>query len=121
MSINTERSGKLNRRISLLRNSMPKVSRPPLARPAIINLKPRRAGRPPTGPHGERVSQYPPVMIRLPGPTKQLLEALRAVSGRPVWDIVNTALQQYVQRLPATEQRLVTEVKARRARLSREN
>jgi hypothetical protein len=102
---------------------MAKASRAPLtpARATIISLKPRRAGRPPSGPRGERVSDYTPVMIRLPQPTKAILEALRAISGRPVWEIVDSAVKQYVERLPAAEQKLVTDVKTRRARVQRES
>jgi hypothetical protein len=102
---------------------MAKAPRPSLApaRAAIITLKPRRAGRPPTGPRGERVSDYAPIMIRLPQPTKAMLEALRAVSGTPVWQIIDTAVKQYVERLPHTERKLIADVKTRRARLAREN
>ena len=102
---------------------MAKAPRTPFAPtpPAVISLKPRRAGRRPTGPRGERVSDYTPIMIRLPQPTKETLEALRGISGVPVWQIVDRAVNEYVGRLPHAEQKLVGEVKSRRARLARES
>src|SRR5687767_12031716 len=99
---------------------MPKAPRTPVVSPraAIISLKPRRVGRPPAGPRGERVSDYAPVMIRLPQPTKDMLAALRAVSGMPVWQLVDIAVRQYVARMPNAERKLLADVKSRRARLA---
>jgi hypothetical protein len=102
---------------------MAKAPRPAFvpAGAAIISLKPRRVGRPPAGPRGERVSDYAPVMIRLPQPTKEMLQALRAVSGMPVWQLVDVAVREYVQRMPLAERKLIADVKIRRARLAAES
>ncbi len=78
--------------------------------------KARRAGRPPSGPRGEKVSEYPHVMIRLPHRTKDTLDALSGITGLPVWQLVDRAITAYVGQLPAAEQKLVADVRARRAR-----
>lgn len=83
--------------------------------------KPKRPGRPPTGANGERVSDYPHVMIRLPHATKDTLDALSGVTGVAVWQLVDRAVKSYVDQLPASEQKLVAEVRSRRARPARES
>lgn len=80
--------------------------------------KARRPGRPALGPGGERVSDYPPVMIRLPQDTKDTLAALSAVTGVPVWQLVDRAVSFYVAQLPSPKRKLVTGVKASRARVA---
>jgi predicted DNA-binding protein len=80
-----------------------------------------KAGRKPTGPGGEKVSEYPHVMIRLPRQTKDTLDALSGTTGVPVWQLVDRAIACYVGQLPAAEQKLVADVKNRRARLSTES
>jgi hypothetical protein len=78
--------------------------------------KTRQSGRPPSGPRGQKVSDYPQVMIRLPRQTKSTLEALSAATGVPVWQLVDRAVAVYVKQLAPSEQKLVADVRARRAR-----
>ena len=65
-------------------------------------------GRPPSGPDGERVSDYPRLTIRIPFTTKRKLEALSARRRVPVWQLVDSAVLEYFARLPDTERRLLT-------------
>jgi hypothetical protein len=67
------------------------------------------------------VSDYPPVMIRLPQPTKDTLSALSAITGMPIWQLVDRAIAAYVRQLSAAEQKLVASVKTRRARFASES
>ena len=78
--------------------------------------KTRRLGRRATGPGGQKVSDYPQVMIRLPQATKQTLDALSAATGVPVWQIVDRAIAVYLQHLPQAQQKLVADVRSSRAR-----
>ena len=77
--------------------------------------KPARLGRPPIGPRGERVSDYPQVMIRLPQATKDVLEALSGLTGTPVWRLIDQAVDVYVKQLSDSERRLLASVRQRRA------
>jgi hypothetical protein len=74
-----------------------------------------RVGRPPVGAYGEKVSEYPQVMIRLPSRTKALLDALSGVTGTPIWQLIDQAVQVYVAQLPELERRLLEGVRTRRA------
>ena len=74
-----------------------------------------RLGRPPIGRKGERVSDYPQVMIRLPHATKDLLEALSGLTGTPVWRLIDQAVDVYVKQLSDSERRLLASVRQRRA------
>jgi len=74
-----------------------------------------RPGRPPVGAHGERVSDYPQVMIRLPHATKNVLEALSGLTGTPVWRLIDQAVEAYVRQLSESERRLLASVQQRRA------
>ena len=67
--------------------------------------EPRRAGpgRPPAGPDGEKVSQYPQLTIRLPAATKAKLNTLSLLTGNPIWKIVDQAVEAYVQNMPEPE------------------
>ena len=76
----------------------------------------RKPGRRATGPGGERVSDYPQVMIRLPRETKATLGALSSVSGQPVWRLIDQAIGVYVRQLPRAEQKLVDSLRTHRAR-----
>jgi predicted DNA-binding protein len=81
----------------------------------------RKPGRPASGPGGEKVSEYPAVMIRLPQHTRTTLAALSAVTGTPVWQIVDRAVTAYIQQLSRTERRLIADVKMRRAQSRKES
>ena len=86
-------------------------------RPARTGMaKTRKMGRPASGPAGQKVSAYPQVMIRLPHETKATLEALSGATGTPVWQLIDKAVEAYVQQLSPTEQRLVAAVRDSRAR-----
>lgn len=86
----------------------------PVKSPRSIITTSRRAGRPPSGPGGAKVSDYPHVMIRLPQATKGTLDALSAITGVPMWQLVDRAVNYYVARLPAGEKKLVADVRLRR-------
>jgi hypothetical protein len=75
----------------------------------------RPRGRRPVGLHGEKVSEYPQVMIRLPHQTKMTLDALSGLTGTPIWRLVDQALDMYVQALPEGERKLLSGVRLRRA------
>ena len=77
--------------------------------------KATRVGRPPVGRKGEKVSDYPQVMIRLPHETKDVLEALSGLTGTPVWRLIDQAVDAYVRQLSDAERRLLTSVRQRRA------
>ena len=77
--------------------------------------KPVRLGRPPVGHKGEKVSDYPQVMIRLPHATKDVLEALSGLTGTPVWRLIDQAVEVYVRQLSESERRLLASVRQRRA------
>ena len=74
-----------------------------------------RLGRPPVGRKGEKVSDYPQVMIRLPHDTKDVLEALSGLTGTPVWRLIDQAVGTYVRQLSEGEQKLLASVRQRRA------
>ena len=74
-----------------------------------------RTGRPPVGVRGEKVSDYPQVMIRLPQPTKDVLEALSGLTGTPVWRLIDQAVGVYVMQLSDSERKLLASVQQRRA------
>lgn len=77
--------------------------------------KPTRLGRPPVGRKGEKVSDYPQVMIRLPHETKDVLEALSGLTGTPIWRLIDQAVDTYVRQLSDGERKLLASVRQRRA------
>ena len=79
--------------------------------------RPRKqgAGRPPTGPTGERVSDYPPLTVRIPRATKDKLASLSALRRTPRWRLVDEAIAAYIERLPDDERRLLTQFAGRMA------
>jgi len=83
--------------------------------PRTIKSKNGRAGRPPIGAGGQKVSDYPQVMIRLPQATKDVLEALSGLTGTPVWRLIDQAVQVYVNQLSDSERKLLASVQQRRA------
>ena len=85
--------------------------------PMMDRSKPRttRLGRPPVGRKGEKVSDYPQVMIRLPQDTKDVLEALSGLTGTPIWRLIDQAVDTYVKQLSDSERKLLGSVRQRRA------
>jgi hypothetical protein len=82
----------------------------------MATKKPARPrGRRPVGLHGEKVSEYPQVMIRLPHQTKTTLDALSGLTGTPIWRLVDQAVDMYVQALSESERKLLSDVRLRRA------
>jgi hypothetical protein len=78
-------------------------------------LRPRQRvlGRPPSGPAGERVSDYPPLTVRIPRATKDTLLALSALRRTPAWRLVDQAVLAYVEQLPDAERRLLSQFVAK--------
>lgn len=74
-----------------------------------------RLGRPATGVGGEKVSDYPQVMIRLPQPTKDALDALSGATGTPIWRLIDLAVDSYIKGLPEAQRRLIAGVRDLRA------
>lgn len=73
----------------------------------------RRPGRPPSGPAGERVSEYPSLTVRIPRVTHRQLHSLSALKHVPVWRLVDEAVSAYLAELPADERRLVSQFAAK--------
>ncbi len=67
--------------------------------------KRKTAGRPPSGPSGERVSDYPRLTVRLPRATKNQLEALSTLRRVPVWELVDQAVIAFIEELPDDERK----------------
>jgi predicted DNA-binding protein len=67
------------------------------------------------GARGEKVSDYPQVMIRLPRETKEVLDALSGLTGTPIWRLIDESVRVYVDQLSESERRLLTSVQRRRA------
>ena len=55
-----------------------------------------RTGRPPSGPKGEKVSEYRQLTIRLPGNTRALLDDARGHTGIPIWRLIDLAVRRYI-------------------------
>ena len=75
-----------------------------------------RMGRPASGLRGEKVSEYPQVMIRLPRQTKDALDALSGATGVPIWRLIDTAVGTYISNLPDAQRRLVAGVRGLRTK-----
>jgi hypothetical protein len=86
-----------------------------MARMATGRRKPARIGRPPVGSDGEKVSEYPQVMIRLPRETKATLDALSGLTGTPIWRLIDQAVAVYVDHMPEPQRKLLSGVRERRA------
>ena len=76
-----------------------------------------RLGRPASGVRGEKVSDYPQVMIRLPQQTKAALDALSGATGTPIWRLIDMAVDAYIKSLPDSQRRLVAGVRDLRAEI----
>lgn len=88
---------------------------------ARAKAKAARIGRPPVGARGEKVSDYPQVMIRLPHETKDVLDALSGLTGTPVWRLIDEAVRTYVKQLSDAERRLLASVQQRRSIADRQD
>ena len=93
----------------------------PAAMTPPVKRKNARRGRPPVGTGGQKVSEYPQVMIRLPRETKVTLDALSGLTGTPIWRLVDQAIEHYVQHMPESQRRLLVGVRERRAREKKNN
>ena len=81
---------------------------------ANVSTQPRRIGRPPAGARaGEKVKDYPPLSIRLPGDVKAKLQALSVITGRPQWRLISDSIECFLKDRPDAEQRMVTELVGR--------
>ena len=74
-----------------------------------------RMGRPASGLRGEKVSDYPQVMLRLPRPTKDALDALSGATGTPIWRLIDAAVSAYIKNLPDSQRRLLAGIRELRA------
>ena len=83
-----------------------------MARPT---KKASRLGRPASGLQGEKVSNYPQVMIRLPRETKDALDALSGATGTPIWRLIDLAVGTYLRTLPEAQRKLISGVQDLRA------
>jgi len=63
--------------------------------------RPQR-GRPPSGPDGEKVSEYRRPTLRLPEETLTWLQHWSRETGVPQWRLVDQAIRQKIRRLPAS-------------------
>jgi hypothetical protein len=76
----------------------------------MVKTETRGPGRPPAGPDGERVSQYPQLTVRLPAETKAKLSTLSLLTGTPIWRLIDAAVETYVQHLPEPEKSRLGEI-----------
>lgn len=69
--------------------------------------KERGRGRPPVGTDEKGkpalMSQYPKLCVYLPPLLKAKLSAAAHISGKPAWQLVNVALENYLASLPKAD------------------
>ena len=53
------------------------------------------------------MSAYPQLTVRLPPETKAKLNTLSLLTNTPIWQIIDKAIDAYVQHLPETERALL--------------
>ncbi len=75
--------------------------------------KRQTAGRPPSGPDGERVSDYPRLTIRIPHATKDQLESLSILKRCQVWRLVDRAVLDYIKGLSGDDRKALAEFSSR--------
>jgi predicted DNA-binding protein len=68
---------------------------------------PRKRGRPRAGAHGEKVSDYPQLTVRLPLETRARLSTLSLLLAQPMWRIIDQAIEAYVRNLPPADQKIL--------------
>ena len=78
--------------------------------------KARKRGRPPAGPHGERVSDYPQTTVRLAAETRARLSTLSLLLAQPISRVIDHAIEVYVQNLPESERKILGPLVERLAR-----
>lgn len=71
--------------------------------PEAIRRRAPGAGRKPAGAGGERVRDYPAVMLRLPVATLAKLKGAAAVRGVPVWRLIDAAVLAYIDAVTGAE------------------
>ena len=74
----------------------------------------KASGRPPAGPGGAKVSDYPQLTVRIPPDTKHRLEALSALRGVPLWQLIDASVLAFVDQLPDAERKLLAQFSAHR-------
>lgn len=67
------------------------------------------AGRKPAGDYGERVSRYPPLLMRLPIGTQAPMRALAEIRGIPLWRLFNQAAWELLKQIRGVEAEEVNE------------
>jgi hypothetical protein len=73
-----------------------------------------RRGRPRAGLKvGERATDYPSLMIRLPPDTKARLKALSTLRHEPIWRVLHDLLAAHVSGLSEAEHRWVSRMTRR--------
>jgi hypothetical protein len=77
--------------------------------------KRKGVGQPPKGPRGERVTDYPVLLVRIPPDAKRQLSALSAHRRVPQWRLVADAIATYIAHLPADERELIERSRGRKA------
>jgi predicted DNA-binding protein len=83
-----------------------------------LNVRRRRAGRPPAGAKaGEKVKDYPQLSVRVPVEMKARLNALTAVTGLAQWRVIVEAIDCFMSDLPPNDRELVDGLSARLLRV----
>ncbi len=72
-----------------------------------MTLKKRGPGRPPSGPKGQKVSEYRHLTIRLPPDTRNKLAAWAALTSTPIWKLIDEAVTNQLSVLPAAKRKLI--------------
>jgi len=86
--------------------------------PATTSSERRRVGRPPAGPDGQRVRDYPQISFRVPIAVRRRLEALAAVTGHSRSDLFALALASFERTLPEPVRRQIARRVGRKAGVS---
>jgi predicted DNA-binding protein len=76
----------------------------------------KKRGRPPAGPRGERVSDYPQTTVRLAAETRARLTTLSLLLAQPISRVIDHAIEVYVHHLPESEQKILGPLVERLAR-----
>ena len=74
----------------------------------------RPPGRPPKGPQGQKVSEFPVISLRVPPERRALIEALAFVKNAAVSELLDQAVEVYLRSLTATERRLAQDLAKKR-------